>query len=374
MSTLRSALDELRTEDVRSASDEELVEDLDELERAGRVLEAERARRLVEVERRGTWSVDGHLSVASWLAARSRVGFSKAAQLTRTARALERMPATAAALGAGEVSSEAVAALVSAEEAAPEAFGAAESMLVDAAGSLPARDFGKAVANWREGADRIGAEERARYLYRRRQLHVSPVPEGMVRIDGDLDPECGQSLITALRSIQDAWARDGTQDPRTPAQRRADALGELCRTWLDRSGRLQVAGERPHLVVTMDLESLEGRAGRTCELEDAGPIGPDRPPPRVRRRHLPRDHPRGLRAPGRGAAHPGRADRDAPRARGPGLGVPVPRLRQAPGLVRRPPREALGRRRRDGAAQHRAPVPAAPPGRARGLPGGDGRR
>ena len=273
MSTLRSALDELRSDDLRLASDDELAADLDELERAGRVLEAERARRLVEVERRGTWRIDGHLSVVSWLAARSRVGFSKAAQLTRTARALQLMPATAAALGAGEVSTEAVATLVSAKEAAPEAFGAAESMLVDAAGSLPARDFGRAVAHWREGADHLSEEERARRLHRRRRLHVSPVPEGMVRIDGDLDPECGQSLITAIRSIQDAWARDGAEDPRTPAQRRADALGELCRRWLDRADRPQVAGERPHVVVTMDLESMQGRPGPTGELEDAGPIG-----------------------------------------------------------------------------------------------------
>ena len=77
MSTLRSALDELRCLDLRSASDEELSEDLMEFERASRVLEAERSRRLTEVERRAAWAVDGHLSVVSWLAARVRLGFSR---------------------------------------------------------------------------------------------------------------------------------------------------------------------------------------------------------------------------------------------------------------------------------------------------------
>ncbi len=72
MSTLRSVLDELRSEDLEMASEEELGEGLVELERASRVLEAERSRRLVEVERRGTWAIDGHLSVVSWLAARLR--------------------------------------------------------------------------------------------------------------------------------------------------------------------------------------------------------------------------------------------------------------------------------------------------------------
>lgn len=63
---MRSALDELRSEDLEMASEEELGEGPVELERASRVLEAERSRRLVEVERRSSWAVDGHLSVVSW--------------------------------------------------------------------------------------------------------------------------------------------------------------------------------------------------------------------------------------------------------------------------------------------------------------------
>lgn len=162
MSTIRSALDELRSEDLRFASDAELGDDLCELERASRVLEAERARRLAEVERRGAWSVDGHLSVVSCLAARLRVGFGRATQQVKLARALTSMPATVRAMSQGELSSEAAALLVTAREAAPEAFREAEGMLVDAAGSLSARDFRHAIAYWRQAADSIGARERAR--------------------------------------------------------------------------------------------------------------------------------------------------------------------------------------------------------------------
>jgi len=272
MSSLRSALDDLRSQDLGSSSDEELSEDLVEFERASRVLEAERSRRLTEVERRATWAVDGHLSVVSWLAARVRLGFSRASQQVKLSRALRQMPVTSEALGEGELSSEAVGLLVSARESAPEAFSQAEGMLVDAAGVLPAREFRAAVAYWRQAADASAAEDRARRIYEGRHLHVSPTIEGRVRIDGDLDPESGQTLITALRSVQDAWARDGVEDVRTAPQRRADAMTELCRSWLDRSDRPEVAGERPHVVVTVDLESLEGRLGRRCELPDAGPI------------------------------------------------------------------------------------------------------
>ena len=82
----------------------------------------------------------------------------------------------------------------------------------------------------------------------------------MVRLDGDLDPDTGESVLTALRAHQDAEARgSGAGDDRTPDQRMADALGEICRRFLDLGHRPVVGGERPHLTVTVDLEALEGR-------------------------------------------------------------------------------------------------------------------
>jgi len=275
MSTLRSALDELRGDELEMASDEELVDGLVELERASRVLDAERSRRLIEVERRGTWSVDGHLSVVSWLAAKLRVGFGRASQQVKRSRALRYMPGTTRALGDGDLSSEAVELLVDAREAAPEAFTEAESMLVEAAVALPARELRTAIGYWRHVADAAGADERERRQHDGRHLHVSPLMSGMVRVDGDLDPESGQTVITALRCVQDAWAKDGEPDGRTAPQRRADALVALCRSWLDRSDRPEIAGERPHIVVTVDVETLEGRAGKRSELEDAGRITPE---------------------------------------------------------------------------------------------------
>jgi hypothetical protein len=239
------------------------------------VLEAERSRRLHEVERRGSWAVDGHLSVVSWLAARHRVGFARAMGQVRLARALRRMPATARGLGEAQVSSEAATLLVRAQEAAPEAFEASEQMLVEAATNLSARDLRSAVAYWLQAVDATGARDRERRQRERRGLHVSSLLDGMVRIDGDLDPESGQTVITALRSVQDAWSRRGSEEATTPPQRRADALVELCHTYLDRSDRGAVAGERPHVTVTVDLQALQGRAGARCELEDAGPVTPE---------------------------------------------------------------------------------------------------
>lgn len=272
MSTLRSALDELLAEDLRYASDEGLEADLTELERAAGALEAELARRVAEIDRRGSFRRDGYLSISSWLAHRFRMAFSAATQLVRLARALERMPRTREALAGGEISRSAAAVLVAAGEADPDEFSRVEEGLVEAARALAIRDLKRAVAHWRQAVDHRRAEENAEHVYQLRRLHVSPTLEGMVRVDGDLDPETGQVLITALRSVLDAEERQPGTDRRTFAQRRADALGEICRGWLDSTDRPMVSGERPHVTITVDLEALEGRSGFRCELGDAGTI------------------------------------------------------------------------------------------------------
>jgi Domain of unknown function (DUF222) len=263
MSTLRSALDELRVEDLRYAGDEALAADLDELERAGRIIEAERSRRLVEFERRGAFTLDGHLSASSWLAHRQLLPRSVAEGHLRLSRSLGDMPATTEALGAGEISAGAARQLAVAHEVSPEAFAQTEDALVEAARTLSFAELRRVLAYWRAAADPERALQDEDRVFERRHLHVSPTIEGMVRIDGDLDPETGQTLITALRAITDVEARASNRpDLRTPGQRRADALGEVCRQWLASSDRPSVGGERPHVVLTVDLQTLEGRAGR----------------------------------------------------------------------------------------------------------------
>jgi hypothetical protein len=203
MSTLRSVLDELGAEGVRSSADEVLEADFAELERAAGTVEVELARRAAEIDRRGSFRRDGYLSISSWLAHRFRMAFSGATQLVRVARALEHMPRTRAALSQGEISRSAAAILVSAHEADPGEFLRVEEALVDTAGTLPIRDLKRAVAHWRDAVDQRRAEEDAEYAFQLRRLHVSPTLGGMVRVDGDLDPETGQVLITALRSVLD---------------------------------------------------------------------------------------------------------------------------------------------------------------------------
>jgi len=153
MSMLRSATDELVGQDLRALGDDDLACDLDEIERAVRVLEAERSRRLAEFERRGAHEGDGFLSLSAWLVARHRLAPSTATRRVRVARAMQAMPQAAEACAAGELSDAAVAILASAREAYPEAFARCEEALLQAARTLPVPGLRSVVAYWQQAQD-----------------------------------------------------------------------------------------------------------------------------------------------------------------------------------------------------------------------------
>jgi hypothetical protein len=198
--------------------------------------------------------------------------WGKAREQLRIARALEHMPKTCEALNAGPLSMSAIRVLVMARDADPVAFADAEILLVDAARNHSIAGLGRVAAFWRQRVERGQALQGDDALRKRRRLHTSVSFMGMVRVDGDLDPETGETLLTAVRAVLDSESRTRREDDdRNPAQRRADALGEICRQWLDRADRPIVAGERPHLTVTVGAEGLHGAAAAS-ELDHAGPV------------------------------------------------------------------------------------------------------
>jgi hypothetical protein len=273
MSELRSAVESLRVEVLPELPDARIEEDFGELQRVSELLEIERLRRLAELDRRRVFERDGHLSAASWLASRFKLAWGTARDQIRVARGLEEMPHTRRALEAGDLSLWGVRVLVDVRDADPQAFSRSEAQLVEAARIHSVADLQKVAAYWRQGVERGRAVEGDDSLRERRRLHASVTWGGMVRVDGDLDPETGETLLTALSAVLDSESRSRSDDDaRTPAQRRADALGEICRQWLDRSERPTVAGERPHVTVTVDTHVLRGDPGTMNELDHVGPI------------------------------------------------------------------------------------------------------
>ena len=289
MSELRSVVDDLRAESLPDLPDAHIEADFAELHEAIEQLDVERLRRLAEIDRRRLFERDGHLSAAAWLSSRFRVAWGVARGDAMLARALEEMPLTRTALERGSISMSAAKVLVAAHDQDPETFERAEQQLVDAAEIHSLNDLRRIAAYWRQQAERDAAAEGEEALRSRRRLHASVSFLGMVRLDGDLDPETGETLLTALRAVLDAEARSTANDDRTPAQRRADALGEICRQWLDRPDRPTVAGERPHVTVTVDAgmfaapddaftgpaaERLPNEGLALSELDHAGPVDP----------------------------------------------------------------------------------------------------
>jgi hypothetical protein len=199
-------------------------------------LEGQWLRELAAVDGRGAAGADHGTqadATAGWLRARLRAGHRQASGWVRTARALCRgpSPGTGRALLAGDLSPTHAAVLAAGTQDLPAATtAAAEPVLLEAAGRVDPPRLRKVITHLQQVADPEGSEARAERLHERRGLWVSAAMPGMVAIDGLLDPEAGETLLTALEPL----ARPAcAEDERSGAQRRADALTELARRVLE---------------------------------------------------------------------------------------------------------------------------------------------
>jgi hypothetical protein len=259
-----AVVDQLATEDLARLTDAEAAGRVLLLRRLIERLEGVFLRELAGVDGRGAAGADRGTpaeSTAGWLRHRTRMGHTDAHQRVRVARALHRgpLPGTAQALANGELSYLHAAALTRATQALPPATtAAAEPVLLEAARRLDPPRLRKVVGHLCEVADPDAADQQALRRHDRRWLWLSPTLDGMVAVDGLLDAEAGETLLTALEPL----ARPSTaDDDRTAAQRRADALTELARRQLE-GGRLPTTGGvRPQVAVTIELASLLGQAG-----------------------------------------------------------------------------------------------------------------
>jgi hypothetical protein len=279
LAALEAELDRLAAQALDGLADAALAEGALRLRRlAGRV-DGHGLAWLAAVDARGAAGAEEGVpapSTAGWLRARLRMSAGTAHSLVRTARALFRGPlaGTAQALVDGELSVAHAQVLAHSTQELPAQVAAeAEPVLLDAARRLDPPRLRQAVAHLRLVADPEGADARAERQHQQRGVWVSATWEGMVAVNGLLDPEAGQTLLAALEPL----ARPATaHDDRSGGQRRADALTELARRHLE-GGRLpRTGGVRPQLLVTVDLDSLLGDpAGLGGETGGPVPLDPE---------------------------------------------------------------------------------------------------
>jgi Domain of unknown function (DUF222)/HNH endonuclease len=269
------AVARLAGEELAGRDDAELAGDVVEIRAAMDALESEWLRRLRAVDQRRAVSGRARKSTAGWLRHACRLAPRAAHGRVELARRLPALPATESALRAGAISvphGVQVAAIVDdvAQAAGPAVAAAAEELLVEVARQVDPARLQRESAHVRHQFAPAAAHQDAERVWRRRRLSVSETFDGMVAVDGLLDPEGGALVLSALAPLS---TRCGPNDARTSAQRRADGLVELAHRQLGAGDLAGSGGERPHLTVMVGLETLEQRAGaRAAETAWAGPL------------------------------------------------------------------------------------------------------
>jgi hypothetical protein len=275
LAALAAAVDQLAAQELHGLPDPVRAERVLRLRRLLDRLEGQWLQELAAVDARGAAGAEHGLqagSTASWLRHRLRMGASAAHRSVRTARALFRgpLPQTATALTNGQLSpAHATVLAVGTQELPAHLTVEAEPVLVEAARRLDPARLRRVIGHLQLVADPDGAQAKAERHQQRRGLWLAPTLEGMVALDGLLEPEAGQTLLAALEPL----ARPASaEDTRSGGQRRADALAELARRALE-GGRLpRTGGVRPQLTVTVELDSLLGRPGSLGGDTELGPL------------------------------------------------------------------------------------------------------
>jgi hypothetical protein len=239
LAALTAAVEELAAQDLDGLTDPVRAERVLGLRRLLDRLEGHWLQELAAVDARGAAGAEHDLQVGStagWLRTRLRMGAGAAHTSVRTARALFRGPLTqtAKALTDGQLSPAHASVLAAGTHELPSHTAVeAEPVLVEAARRLDPPRLRQVIGHLQLVADPDSADRRAERRHQRRGLWLSATLEGMVALDGLLEPEAGQTLLAALEPL----ARPASAaDARTGGQRRADALAELARRALEGGG------------------------------------------------------------------------------------------------------------------------------------------
>jgi hypothetical protein len=203
------------------------------------------------------WRDDGSTSMTAWLRHHTRRSGRDAARCARTARRLRALPATAAAYRDGVLSSGHVQAIVAnLKDRTASLFADHEEQLVPELATLSAADTAVAMQDWARRAEAVVGDDVDKTLPGR-SLQLSRILDGRRELSGSFDPEGGDVIATALRL---AATSDVDGEPaRSPAQRRGDALVDVCRWFLDHQQHRRGGRHRPHLNVVATLDDLEHR-------------------------------------------------------------------------------------------------------------------
>ena len=226
------------------------------------------------------WAADGSRSLNAWIRNESHCTQHLAGRKIAADKMLIHTPALAHAFRDGATSLEHVSVVTAAIQPGPrtEHVGDADGIFATLATHTTPGQLRRAVTLWANRVDETAVADGYADLSERAYLHVSPVLDGMIKVDGMLDPETGQALIDALKATREQLQpTDGTPDMRPVSQQNASALHYLLGVALA-SGNVGngPSGLPVTLFVTTSLDSLQAQLDDAdvipAELVGTGPI------------------------------------------------------------------------------------------------------
>lgn len=216
---------------------------------------------------------------ADWRGAANRQGRGAARGEERDLEAMSLLPAVKDAALSGAIThghlSAVAGVLGGASENARRRLVQVEKEILHAATQLPVPQLRRSLTALATALDADAADAEFHETRARRFLRLTP-QQGAVKVEGLLDVVAGETLRTALEALTPAPT---PQDPRTPEQRRADALVDLADKALGTGLSKAGAQIRPHLSVLLRedtylllsarrrLTGTSGGAGRAAGSE-----------------------------------------------------------------------------------------------------------
>ena len=214
---------------------------------------------------------------ADWRGAASRQGRGAARGEERDLEAMTLLPAVKDAALSGAIThghlSAVAGVLGGASENARRRLVQVEKEILHAATQLPVPQLRRSLAALAAALDADAADAEFHEARARRFLRLTP-HRGAVKVEGLLDVVAGETLRTALEALTPAPT---PQDPRTPEQRRADALVDLADKALGSGLSKAGAQIRPHLSVLLreDTYVLLSARRRLTGASGGGDTGGD---------------------------------------------------------------------------------------------------
>lgn len=210
-----------------------------------------------EYDRREGWKTWGVQSCSQWLSWKCGDSLHTARERVRVARALDSLPATAAAFALGELSYSKVRAITR------MACAGDDGEWVEIARHSTGAQLDRMVAGVKRA---VGADEAhdARAAFQRRGISTDDRDGGETTITARLPDDMSETVRAALEMIDDATAGSGRSRREAIAERggmnaiRADALVQMAEQVLAAASEAAERGDVGRLQLVVDTETLAG--------------------------------------------------------------------------------------------------------------------